>query len=93
MCKLGFTCCQAEHVVFYRYMDEEALIVAMDVDDLTMAGSLKHAILCFKDRLHQTLHIKDLGELHWLLGIEVKRDHVRHTVALLQRSYIDKILE
>jgi len=71
MCKLGFTCCQAEHVVFYRYMDEEALIVAVDVNDLTMAGSSKHA----------------------LLGIEVKRDHARHTIALLQRLYIDKILE
>jgi len=84
MCKLGFTCCQAENVVFYKYMDEDALIVAMDVDNLTMARSLKQAILHFKDGLRETLHIKDLGELHWLLGIEVKRDHVRCTITLLQ---------
>ena len=51
MCKLNFTCCQAEHAVFYKYMDEDVLIVAMDVDDLTMARSSKQAILQFKDGL------------------------------------------
>jgi len=81
------------HVVFYKYMDKDALIIAIDVDDLTMAGSLKQVILHFKDRLNETLHIKELRELHWLLGIEVKRDHVRHTVTLLQHSYINKIVE
>jgi len=49
----------------------------MDVDDLTMAGSLKQAILHFKDGLWETLCIRDLGELHWIMGIEVKRDCVR----------------
>ena len=94
MCKLCFTHCQAEHaVVFYKYTDKDSLIVAMDIDDLTMARSSKQAILHFKDGLQETLCIKDLGELHWLLGIEVKRDRVRCTVTLSQRSYIDKILE
>jgi len=93
MCKLSFTRCQAKHAVFYNYTDEDVLIVAVDVDDLTMAGSSKQVILQFKDRLCETLHIKDLGELHWLLGIEVKRDRVRHTITLSQHSYIDKIVE
>jgi len=60
LCKLGFTRCQAEHAVFYKYTDEDALIVAMDIDDLIMARSLKQAILHFKDGLQETLHIKDL---------------------------------
>ena len=47
MCKLGFIHCQAEHAVFYKYTDEDTLIVAMDVDDLTMARSSKQAILHF----------------------------------------------
>ena len=93
MLKLGLTRCQAEHAVFYRYTNEGALIVAVDVDDLTMAGSSKQVILGFKDHLHENFQIKDLGDLRWLLGIEVKRDHARHTVSLSQRSYIDKIVE
>ena len=32
-------------------------------------------------------------DLCWLLGIEVKRDHVKRTIMFSQRSYIDKILD
>ena len=33
-----------------------------------------------------------MGELHWLLGIEVKRDQETCTILLSQRSYIDSIV-
>ena len=61
-------------MVFYRYMGEDTIIVAMDVDNLTMARNSKKTILGFKNQLHEIFKIKDLGDLHWLLGIEVKRD-------------------
>src|SRR5882724_10731465 len=93
MHKLGFTHCQAEHAVFYKYTDEDTLIMAVDFENLTMARSSKQMILCFKDSLCKTLHIKDLGELHWLLGIEVKRDCARCTKSLSQCLYINKIVE
>src|SRR5882724_11872111 len=51
---------------------EHALVVAVDVDDLTMAGSSNQAILHFKGRLQDPLCIKDLGELHWLLGLRLR---------------------
>jgi len=47
MHKLDFTHCQAKHVVFYKYTDEDALIMAVDVNDLTMARSSKQIILHF----------------------------------------------
>src|SRR5882724_838993 len=93
MHKLGFTHCQSEHAIFYKYRDEYTLIMAVDVDNLTMARSSKQMILCFKDSLCKTLHIKDMGELHWLLGIEVKRDCARCTKSLSQCLYINKIVE
>ena len=34
----------------------------------------------------------DLGELHWLLGIEIKRNHKNRTIHLSQHSYIEAIL-
>ena len=74
MYKFGFTCCEAEHAVFHQYTNPNALIVAVDVDDLTMAGNSTDLIRKFKDELCTAFKIKDLGDLHWLLGIEVKRD-------------------
>ena len=46
----------------------------------------------FKDRLHKYVEVTDLGELHWMLGIEIHRDHTGHTVYLSQGAYIDSIL-
>ena len=63
--------------MFYRYTGKDAIIVTVDVDDLTMAGNSKKTILGFKNQRREIFKIKDLGDLHWLLGIEVKRDHVK----------------
>src|SRR5882672_9670863 len=93
MLKLGFTQCQAEHAVFYKYTGKDMLIVAVDIDDLTMAGNMKATILRFKDQLRDVFKIKDLGDLCWLLGIEVKRDHTRWTIMFSQCLYIDKIIQ
>jgi len=49
-----------------------------------------------KNSIHNTcaecVEISDLGELHWLLGMEIKRDCKQHTLHLSQRSYIDSII-
>jgi len=48
------------------------LIVAVDVDNLMMVGSMWQTIATFKQKLGGKFKIKDLSELHLLLGIEVK---------------------
>jgi hypothetical protein len=58
-----------------------------------MAGNSKDTIREFKDELRTVLKIKDLGDLHWLLGIQVKRDRELRMISFSQRAYIDKILE
>jgi hypothetical protein len=93
MYKFRFTRCETEHAVFYRYTGQDALIVAVDVDDLTMAGNTKASIQRFKNELRTTFKIKDLGNLHWLLGIEVKRDRESRTISFSQRAYIERIIE
>jgi hypothetical protein len=92
MHRFGFTRCEVEHAVFYRYAGQDAIIVAVDVDDLTMAGNSRNAIRRFKDELRTVVNIKDLGDLSWLLGIEVKRDRVLRTISLSQRAYIERII-
>jgi hypothetical protein len=34
-----------------------------------------------------------MGELHWLLGIEIKRDPEKRTISLSQQSYIQSIVD
>ena len=42
--------------------------------------------------MHRHVEITDLGELHWMLGIEIRCDRDAGTVHLLQCVYIESIL-
>jgi len=46
----------------------------------------------FKIEIEKRVEITDLGELHWILGIEVKRIREDRKILLSQCSYIDSIL-
>jgi len=44
------------------------------VDDLTLASNSLPLISCCKLDLQSEFEISDMGEIHWLLGVEIKRD-------------------
>jgi len=45
-----------------------------------------------KDGVKESVEITDLGEIHWLLGIELKRDCKAGKLILSQQSYISASL-
>jgi len=90
---LGFTRCDVDQAVFFRHQGWAMIIVLVHVDDYTIAATSMVLIADFKARISEHVDITDLGELHWLLGIEIKRDRERHTIHLSQRSYIESILQ
>ena len=58
-----------------------------------MAGNTKDMIHKFKDKLHTVLKIKHLGDLHWLLGIEVECDCKLCMISFSQHAYVQKIIK
>ena len=64
----------------------------MHVDDCTIIATTVCLIEELKVSLYKHVEVTDLGKLHWMLGIEVKRDRQGHTMHLLQYAYIDSIL-
>jgi len=46
-----------------------------------------------KRRIGDALEITDMGEIHWLLGIEVTRDRQGRTICMSQTSYIDTVVK
>ena len=46
----------------------------------------------FKAAIMKHVEISDLRELHWILGIEVRREHENRRILLSQRAYLDSIL-
>ena len=90
--KLGFKRCDVDQAMFYRRKGSTLIIVLVHVDDCTIAGTSIALILRFKIEIAKFVAITDLGELHWILGIEVKRVRENRTIHLSQKSYIEFML-
>jgi len=70
----------------------ELTVVVVHVDDCTIITTTIRLIEELKAGLRKHFEVTDLGELHWMLGIEVKRDRSGRMVHLSQQAYIDAIL-
>ncbi|THH13391.1 hypothetical protein EW146_g6815 [Bondarzewia mesenterica] len=90
--KLGFTRCSVDHGVFWKCVGKDILVIAASVDDLAIFSSALRLLESLKDELNKAFEMTDLGEISWLLGIEIRRDQKARTVALSQRAFIDTIV-
>ncbi|CEG36732.1 FOG: Transposon-encoded proteins with TYA, reverse transcriptase, integrase domains in various combinations [Plasmopara halstedii] len=63
------------------------------VDDLIVMVPELDDIKLVRDGLKEQFEIKEVGELRYCLGIEVRRDRASHTSELNQRGYIREITE
>ena len=73
MTALGFSRCEVDQVVFYRRCEGMGvlIIVLVHVDDCTIVGKGQGLITRFKVEIAKHVGITDLGDLHWILGIEI----------------------
>ena len=91
--ELGLTRSEHDHAVFFRRENGILTTVLLaHVDDFTITAATPNLIKATKDGLRKHLEIHDMGEIHWMLGIEIKRNRELRTISLSQRSYIDSII-
>jgi hypothetical protein len=81
---LGFKQCAIDQAVYFKVikLKGELIVVVMHVDDCTIIASTICLIEELKAGLYKHIEVTDLGKLHWMLGIEVKRDCEGRTVHL-----------
>ena len=91
---LGFKQCAVDQAVYFCVVVHkgELTVIVVHVDDCTIVATTICLIEELKARLRKHFEVTDLGELHWMLGIEVKHDRSGRVVHLSQRAYIDTIL-
>jgi histone deacetylase 1/2 len=71
--KLGFKASKADTSLFYFNNGDICVFVLIYVDDIIVASSTKDATEALLRSLAQEFALKDLGELHYFLGIEVNK--------------------
>jgi histone deacetylase 1/2 len=94
---LGFVPSKADASLFYFNKGRYTLFVLVYVDDIIVASSSPDATKALLVDLQHDFALKDLGDLHYFLGIEVKRGNTsmlltqeRYATEVLKRSGMDK---
>ncbi|OWY90139.1 reverse transcriptase [Phytophthora megakarya] len=89
--------CKKEHCLYLKSSEfkrvKHSLIVCVYVDNLTITGSHLSSITYLKTLLSAKFTMKDLGNLHYLLKMEIKRNLERKTLCLSQQKHIQDLLE
>lgn len=68
---LGFTCCRSNPSLFIFKQNSILLLMLVYVDDIILTRTHKDIIEQLIDKLGIEFALKDLGTLHYFLGVEV----------------------
>jgi hypothetical protein len=91
--KIGLTQCDVDQAVFFsRSASDELTVIVVHVDHCTLAASSIDLIYKLKEKICTYVEVTDLGELHWLLGIEVTHNRDNRILSLSQTAYLDSII-
>jgi reverse transcriptase-like protein len=90
---MGYKCTKADHAVFTCVQDSEHSIIALYVNDITIASKNLKIISQDKEALKKHYEMTGLGEISWILGMHIMWDHAMGWIALSQEKYITKVLE
>ncbi|KAG8487623.1 hypothetical protein CXB51_018130 [Gossypium anomalum] len=77
--------------LFIRITSDSVLYVLVYVDDIIITGNILTVIATFVDQLNVEFALKDMGDLHYFLGIEVTRSS-SGCLHLCQKKYIWDLL-
>lgn len=67
----GYVQSNNDYSLFLKKVDGNITIIAVYVDDIFVTGSNMQEVQQLKTFLHKEFTIKDLGLLHYFLGVEV----------------------
>ncbi|KAJ3704083.1 hypothetical protein LUZ61_007788 [Rhynchospora tenuis] len=86
----GFHASQYDPSLFICHISGQSIFILIYVDDILITGSDKNLIQSCISHLHTKFALKDLGNIHYFLGIEAL--HCSNGLFLNQTKYIENIL-
>jgi Reverse transcriptase (RNA-dependent DNA polymerase) len=91
--EMGYMWTTADHTVFVHVWDDSFSIIVLYVDDTMLASTSLAAINKDKAFLKSRYQMTDLGELTWILGMQVTWDRDTSWIALMEHKYIEDMLK
>ncbi|RVW76635.1 Retrovirus-related Pol polyprotein from transposon RE1 [Vitis vinifera] len=87
----GFVSAKSDQLLFLRFTPSHITYVLVYVDDILVTSSDTAAITSLIAQLSSEFSLKDLGEVHYFLGIQVS--HTNNGLHLSQTKYIRDLLQ
>ena len=78
--------------VYIKKVGDKVIFLVLYVDDILLIGDNVKLLTKVKDWLATQFKMKDLGNVNYVLGIQILRDKKNIVLALSQATYIDKVL-
>lgn len=69
ICSLGYQQSNADHTLFFKRHCDKITILVVYVDEIVITGDDDEEIMCLEGTLARIFEVKDLGCLHYFLGI------------------------
>lgn len=88
--ELSFKQSDADPCIYIKNANDTKIVLAVYVDDLIIMTDTESDMTDIKHALESKFKMKDLGELHYCLGITVERD--RSKIQLNQKFYLTQVL-
>ena len=91
--EMGFGCTHSDPGIYVHFHGQDIIILVISIDDSLFIGSNKSYLKFKKKQFMDCWESRDLGEVIEYLGMQITRDHVKHTLKLDQISYAAKVIE
>ena len=88
---MGFRCGKADSSLFILHKGHSIILLLIYVDDIIITGNDNKIIGNLINTLSAEFSLKDLGPLHYFLGLEIK--YIRNGLFVSQLKYIKDLLE
>jgi hypothetical protein len=91
--RIEFVRSDADFSVYVTQVKDVKFFIVVYIDDLILVCNKKDKLLQMKEELSQKFEMKDLGDLHFFLGMEVERDRAQRFLYINQIGYLKEILK
>lgn len=89
--KKGFNKSMSESTLYIKVINDELIVVSLYVDDLLVTRSNAELVKQFKAHLMQAFEMTDLGEMTFLLGLEIQQ--LQQGIFIGQQKYAKEVLK
>ena len=91
--ELGYKPCHSDSCVYVKRDDSGVFYILVYVDDLLLVTNDTTQLAAIKAALSKRFDMKDMGEAHFIVGVEITRDRANRRLCLSQAECVRSILE